>query len=392
MSQDLSLNDVVMPKCYTRALWMFDYKIADLEKPLYEFLKKYCPIAFGRIVYDEDKPNTGRLINDPSHAKKLFSLAELPDVSIDHYIHCSFQELDLFPYSAIPTDDSPLIFLHQIALKDGTLLAFGAHHHLTDGHGFFSLIDRFARWICNKDDPNIRPLLDDRSLLKPAEQIRYEHVEYTTQPPVYSFTTLPEMDVIVKKFSKRTLFEKLNITATQVSFNDVLVAWLTKAISEIRQISDDETVKMGMASDGRTELGLGPDYFGNCNFYVCLQFNMADLRNKTVNALAEQINAEKKQRLSKDYITSALAWVKAATKPIHPGFQAFLGKDVAFTNWSRFPAYTIDFGQGPAKRISLPPARFDGLVLILPTASDQVELYIGLKRDHANELLQRMDG
>jgi hypothetical protein len=46
MPQDLSLNDVVMPKCYTRALWVFDYKIDDLEKPVIEFLNKFCPAVW----------------------------------------------------------------------------------------------------------------------------------------------------------------------------------------------------------------------------------------------------------------------------------------------------------------------------------------------------------
>ncbi len=45
MPEDLSLNDVMMPKCYTRVLWVFDYQIDDLEKPLMEFLNKYCPTA-----------------------------------------------------------------------------------------------------------------------------------------------------------------------------------------------------------------------------------------------------------------------------------------------------------------------------------------------------------
>ena len=91
--------------------------------------------------------------------------------------------------------------------------------------------------------------------------------------------------------------------------------------------------------------------------------------------------------MTKDYMTSALAWVKKVSTPVYPGFQAFLGKDLAFTNWSRFPAYETDFGQGPPRRVTLPAARWDGLVLVLPTETDQVELYIGLKQDHANELL-----
>ncbi len=57
MSEDLSLNDVTMPKWNTQVLWVFDYQIDDLEKPLIEFLNKYCPTTFWQIVYDKNKPN-----------------------------------------------------------------------------------------------------------------------------------------------------------------------------------------------------------------------------------------------------------------------------------------------------------------------------------------------
>ncbi|CAF2562049.1 unnamed protein product [Rotaria sp. Silwood2] len=391
MPEDLSLNDVVMPKCYTRISVVFDYKIDDLEEPLIEFLKKFCPTAFWKIVYDDNKPNYGQLVESTSNFNKIFSRTELYDTPISNYINCSFQELNVFPYSAIPTDDSPLFFLHQINVCDGTLLAFGMHHQVSDGRGFFTLIDRFSNWIRHKDDSKVTPFIFDRSLLKPATNILYEHNEFTLEKPNYSFSELPIMDAIVKKFSKKELFDKLKITATHVSFNDVLVVWLTQAISQIRQIPSNKTINVGMANDGRNELGVGLDYFGNCNFYFSLQFKMIDLLNKTVNELAEQINVEKKERMTKDYMTSALAWIKQASKPIYPGFKAFLGKDLAFTNWSRFPLYQLDFGQGTPRRVALPPSRWDGLILILPTETNAVELYIGLKQDHADELLKRIE-
>ena len=391
MSEDLSLNDVVNPKCYTRVLWVFDYKIDSLEKPLIEFLKKYCPKAFWKIVYDNNKPNYGQLVESTSNLNSVFSRAEQSDISVSHYINNNFQEFDVFPYPLLPTDSSPLFFLHQINLRDGTLLAFGIHHHFSDGRGFFTLIERFSNWVRDKDDSKVRPFIFDRTLLKPATHVLYEHSEYTIVPPTYSFTRLPTMEVIIRKYTKQHLFDKLQITSKRVSFNDVLVSWLTQAISQIRQIASNEIVRVGMANDARNELGIGLDYFGNCNFYFAIQFKMMDLLNKTVNELAEQVNRDKKRYITKDYINSALAWVKQASKPIHPGFRSFLGKDLAFTNWSRFPIYQIDFGQGPPRRVTLPASRWDGLILILPTETEAVELYIGLKQDHAVELLKRIE-
>lgn len=391
MAHELSPNDVVMPKCYTRISITFDYKIDDLEQPLIEFLNKYCPTAFWKIVYDENKPNYGQLVETDSNSNQIFSRTDKPDVPISQYINCSFQELDFFPYAIVPTDTSPLFFLHQVNARDGTLLAFGMHHHFSDGRGFFSLIERFSCWVRYKDESKIAPFIFDRSLLKPADNVLFDHAEYTTVPPNYSFTDLPAMDVVLRRFNKQEIFDKLKITSKVVSFNDVLVAWLTQAISQIRQIPSDETIKIGIANDGRLELGLTLDYFGNCNFYFALQLKMIDLMNKSVNELAEEVNSQKKMFMSKEYMTSALAWVKQTKEPIHPGFRAFLKKDMSFTNWSRFPLYQVDFGQGTPRRVALPPARWDGFILILPTETTAVELYIGLRQDHLDELLKRIE-
>jgi hypothetical protein len=175
------------------------------------------------------------------------------------------------------------------------LLAFGIHHHFSDGYGFFTLIDRFSKWIRLKDETKIKTFIYDRTLLKPATDIRYEHIEYTTKAPQFSFSEMPVMDVIVKKYTKQELFDKLKITSKTVSFNDVLVAWLTQTISKIREVPSDEIINVGMASDGRNELGIGSDYFGNCNFFICFQFKMIDLMNKSVTELAEEINMKKKR-------------------------------------------------------------------------------------------------
>ncbi|CAF3939020.1 unnamed protein product, partial [Rotaria sp. Silwood1] len=98
-----------------------DYKIDDLEEALIEFLRKFCPTAFWKIVYDDNKPNYGQLVESTSNLNKIFSRTAQPDVPISNYINCSFQELDVFPYAVFPTDDSPLFFLHQINVRDGTL-------------------------------------------------------------------------------------------------------------------------------------------------------------------------------------------------------------------------------------------------------------------------------
>jgi len=145
MPEDLSLDDIIIPKCYIRVVWIFDYVIDYLEKPLLEFLRIYCPTAFHQIVYDNEKVNHGQLIESTTTTNNIFSRAEKNDIPIAHYINCSFEEFgNLFPYSFLPTDTSPLFFLRQITIQDETLLAVGIHHQFSDGHGIFTLIDRFS--------------------------------------------------------------------------------------------------------------------------------------------------------------------------------------------------------------------------------------------------------
>lgn len=90
MAEDLSLDDITAPKCYIRVVWMFDYVINDLEKPLLEFLRVYCPTAFHQIIYDNEKVNYGQLIESTDTTKNIFSRAEKLDMPIAHYIKSSF--------------------------------------------------------------------------------------------------------------------------------------------------------------------------------------------------------------------------------------------------------------------------------------------------------------
>ncbi len=392
MAEDLSLDDITIPKCYIRVTWMFDYVIDDLEKPLLEFLRIYCPTAFHQIIYDNEKVNHGQLIESTDITKNIFSCAEKIDISIAHYIKCSFQELEnLFPYSFFPTDTSPLFFLHQITIQDGTLLAIGIHHQFSDGHGIFTLIDRFSSWIRQKDHPKVKPFIHNRSLLKPAAHIHYNHPEYTTVSPVFPSSGLPTVEVLVKKYTKRELFEKLNISANNVTLNDVLVAWLTQTISQIRQIPSYSMVNLAMAYNGRNEWGVGSGYFGNCAFFISIQFSMIDLNTCSVNELAQLVNINKKKSMSRDYMASALAYVKSASEKVQLNIDPFCGKNLTFSNWCQFPLYQVDFGRGIPKRVAFPLTPMDGCILIIPTSTDEVELFICLREEHAHHLLKRLE-
>jgi hypothetical protein len=388
--EDLSLSDLITPVCYTRLLLIYNYIIEDLEKPLLEFLHQYCPSAFKRI--------TANKLVDSVHQPTLYTCKNDTDTSVSSF---NIEQTDIFPYGRIPDERSPLFFLHQLILKDGTILAIGIHHRLTDGHGFINLLHRFSIWMTGQQVPSL--FEHDRSLIrmKIAPAVTYEHFEYYIgESSASSALHLPEVetDVIIKRYKKLELFRTLSITSKNVSFNDVLVAWLTKIISQIRRVPSENIVKVGMPSNGRTVLDLGESYFGNCIFYMYFPFLMADLESLSINDLSERVHNERKRYMTQAYMQSALAYIEDSTKKAHsiiyPIFNLFGAYDLAFTNWSRFPMYKIDFGNGPPKRVFLPPGkRRNGMITILPTTDGdhEIELYIRLDKRFAEELSQALN-
>ncbi|CAF0832713.1 unnamed protein product [Adineta ricciae] len=385
-STDLSLSDVIVPVCYTRLVLIYDYVINDLEKPLLKFLHHYCRSAFKQILDNK--------LVDPVERPKIFTRKINRNLSV---ASLNVEQSDIFPYGRTPDDHSPLFFLHQFTVRDGTLLAIGVHHRLTDGHGLIHLLYRFSIWLSKVQIPF--QFEHDRSLIakRIAPTILYEHREYYIEDSSLFSSAISqseiETDVIVKRYKKDNLFSKLKITGKHVSFNDVLVAWLTKLISRIRRVPRETIVRVGMPTNGRPVLRLEEDYFGNCVFYIYIPFLMSDLQSMSVNDLSERVHEERKRCMTRAYIESALAYIKYNTaKPNHrvcPIFNLFGEYDLTFTNWSRFPMYQIDFGRGPPRRVFLPPGnRRNGMITILPTSEEdnEIELYIRLDKRYIVEL------
>lgn len=386
----LSLCDIIMPHVYIRSLVIYDYHIVDLEESFNEHLHSYCPQAFKCIVYDQNNSMGGQIVN--CEDKQVFSRESRTNESLLKYINDDCSVEDIFPYGVIPTDTSPLIFLHQIHFEDGTLLSFGCHHLFSDGHGFSLLGQRFSLWLKEKKST----LFDfDRSKLinlSVSSSIKYSHSEMSLIEPIYS---LSNVFSIVKSYTKEYLFSKLEISDRNLSMNDVLVGWITQLISRIRHIPSERIVKIGMAMNGRMFLSpdINENYFGNCSFYVCLTFLMSDLTNLTVNELAHRINMEKRKFMKREYILSALSFINKhhRTSMIHLGWESSGGIDLSFSNWSRFPLFKCDFGQGQPKAFKIPSIISDGLIFILPTLNnDEIQLHITLKHQHAQLLLNEL--
>ncbi|CAF3292278.1 unnamed protein product [Rotaria sp. Silwood2] len=310
----LSLSDIIMPYVYIRSLLAYDYHIDDLEQPFKEYLHRFCPQAFKRIVDDDCYQMDGRIVDcEDGQERKVFSRESRSNESVAKYLGNDTLDENIFPRGIIPTDLSPLIFMHQIYLQDGTLLAIGCHHYLSDGHGLSTLGQRFSRWLNEKISPSFDHDRSKLQRLANLSSIQFDHSEMSLIKPIgYFLFDHSPTDTIVKRYTKNYLFDRLNIKNKTgiVSMNDVLMAWLTQIISRIRHVSRQSTVKVGMAINGRTLLpDIDENYFGNCSFYLCLSFLMSDLDDLTVDKLAQRINIEKRKSMTTEYIQSALAFI-----------------------------------------------------------------------------------
>jgi hypothetical protein len=118
---------------------------------------------------------------------------------------------------------------------------------------------------------------------------------------------------------------------------------------------------------------------------------MIDSNNCSVNELAQLVNVNKKKSMSQDYMVSALAYVKSASEKVQLNVDPFCGKNLTFSNGCQFPLYQVDFGQGIPKRVAFPLTPLDGCILIIPTSTDEVELFICLREEHANHLRKRLE-
>ena len=91
-------------------------------------------------------------------------------------------------------------------------------------------------------------------------------------------------------------------------------------------------------------------------------------------------------------IRSSIDWIEQQPykRGVRPKLQLYCGKDFAVTNWSKFPLYDLDFGDGAPFKFSMGRDKnLDGLAGILSTKSNGgIEIYLGLISEHMQKLEQ----
>jgi hypothetical protein len=98
-----------MPHVCIRSILIYDYYINDFKELSNEYLDLYCPQSFKCIVY-----NDNNMIDGNKQERKVYSCESRINESISKYLDDNAFIEDLFPYGLIPTDSSPLIFIHKL--------------------------------------------------------------------------------------------------------------------------------------------------------------------------------------------------------------------------------------------------------------------------------------
>lgn len=448
---NLSPLDQIMPRLYTRLILFLPTQPSSMQDQTFIFSalekglqKTVAEIPFLGGVVGEDKHDSGKVHVAPGPGVP-FCLKNLEDDS-----DMSYQKLkdSHFPLSSLGGDikapedmislgSNPPVMAAQVNIVEGgVLLAIGIHHSAMDGVGFATVVQTWARntklnlllnglsedEVANPNSLTYRSL-DRNPLMKtsrtadvdPQVKIK-DHPQYKleptppppqetedapTAPPTF---TLPPMTPTVFYFAASKLAALKSVTIPSSSFistNDALCALLWSSITRARTLPEDSTggqeapsSLLGFAVNGRGRLSppLTPSYLGNVNLYASARLPISTLsKNTELKNIASAVRTANYE-LSNDRIQDVIALITSLPNvtDLKPGFNSFLGPDLAITSWRDMGLIGLDWGAGIGKveAVRIPKVGFDGLCIVLPALEDGgLEVLVGLE-DGAMERLK----
>lgn len=440
----LSPLDQIMPRVYVRLILCLpspgsseeDHGIifSALEKGLQNTLAE-IPYLGGVVVEGKDKSGKVHIAPGPGVMLRLKTFGDDANMSYQKWkdSHFPLSCLDGLkaPVDLIPLEsNSPVMAAQVNILQDGVLLAIGIHHSAMDAAGYATVL---KTWASNtksnfpsdgtSGDEAAKPTslpklasnsLDRNPLMKASTAADVDrqadiknYPQYKLEPtpppakdtedaPIAPTFTLPPMARTLFYFAAPKL-AALKFSASPsssfVSTNDALCALLWSSIARARTWPDNATEGqeppsslLGFAVDGRRRLSppLPPTYLGNVNIYASARLPVSTLSKTTeLNSIAPAIRAANAE-LDNDRIQDVIALVNslANVTDLKPGFNSFLGPDLAITSWRDMGLIGLDWGAGIGKieAVRFPETGFDGLCIILPALADGgLEVVVGLE-------------
>ncbi|TPX32971.1 hypothetical protein SmJEL517_g04010 [Synchytrium microbalum] len=399
---ELSENDIVMPKSYTRFTVFYQHAARDAIEKLQTSLSTTLvsfPIVAGTMHFNAENGNISVTTNDRG----------VPfDVRTSSM---TLESLKPFKHEEIPMDLSvtldqallwPLMVKITTFADGGIAVAVGMQHAIADGHSVFAFVKYWAS-ICSMGHANglptpihsrriLDPLRDARNVLQPPE---FKLVD----PAIVKYpSVLPAVRATMFHFSIESLARLKAEAASKsvgrfVSTQDALSALIWRCCVRAWVIPSDTQAKLGFACNGRNKTipPQGDGYFGNSNWFPLPILDVSALTGPDgLSKAADMIRAEI-EKINDDKIRDTSAWIHSIENKLHITYtftasKRIGGADFTLTSW-RFGMYDIQFfGERPMSVRQTGQLNWDGLATIFDAADGGTDVYIGLVAESMDKL------
>ncbi|KAL8678057.1 MAG: hypothetical protein Q9186_005552 [Xanthomendoza sp. 1 TL-2023] len=304
-----------------------------------------------------------------------------------------------FPDHYSDSDVTPVFIVQANFIPGGLVLCFAGMHNVMDGIGLGEVIRMFAA-LCRGEHLSPGDLevanLDRTQLplaLKPGETT-LKHPEVESKPEeeqkddpkdvpasIWSYFNVPasKLEELKAEGSK-----ELTSEVPWVSTNDVVTAWVWRAITHARWSHIDTTkdTLLLRAVTGRRQIKL-PAYLGNVVTCPYHKLSIKTLTEEPLFKVTQTIRAATNS-VNAYYVRSFANFIAAEPdkNKLALGFEA-PERDLMVSSWDTVPGYD-SFGEllGRSDLVRRPTSPWSGVVYIMPKRPDgSLDLLVSLRED-----------
>ncbi|KAI4235027.1 MAG: hypothetical protein L6R40_006573 [Gallowayella cf. fulva] len=358
--------------------------------------------TFRVVPYDHPNGSSVRVnILDDFITYHELRTAQAPASMLDANILAPMKGL---PHHYGDTDITPVFIVQANFIPGGLLLCFSGMHTAMDATGLGKLIKMFAT-LCRRETLSAAHLavanLDRTQLpvaLKPGETTM-DHPELASRPddgqtddsavlpgPMWAYFNIPTPKL---KELKAEGSRDLTSEVPWVSTNDVVTAWLWRAVTHARwsHIDTDEDSMLLRAVTGRRQLNVA-DYIGNVVTCPCHKLAIKTLVEEPLSKITQTVRAVTNS-IDAHYVRSFASFIASAPDKdkLVLGFNS-PDRDLMVSSWAAAPCYE-SFGEslGRADLVRRPTSPWSSVVYIMPTRPDgSLDLLVSLREDDMERL------
>nr|GMC64864.1 shikimate O-hydroxycinnamoyltransferase-like [Ipomoea batatas] len=340
------------------------------------------------------RPNGSSNFFDPKAMKESLSrvLAE-SDAIIDDFgdFTPSLELRKLLPSVHTSGDISsfPLAFFQVTRFKcGGVSLGTGIFHTLADGLSALHFINTWAD-LARGLSVAIPPFID-RTILRAGDPPRpaFKHIEYDPPPTLLSkLQGANNSTTAMLKIAPQQLALLKTKSGHEGSTYEILAAHIWRCVCKARGLSDDQTTKLYIATDGRSRLcpPLPPGFLGNVIFTTTPVAESGELQTEPLARSAKRIHGAL-VRMDDEYLRSALDYLECQPdlSKLVRGSNYFASPNLNINSWTRLPVHNSDFGWGTPIHMGPALILYEGTVYILPSPNKDrsLTLAVCLDADH----------